>query len=237
MPQYIGVIESQNHPKEHPVTISIQQLLNIPGIRVLSVKYDEHKVRCQVESTQGYSICHTCGQKATEFHEHGQELELRHLRLCGGQVILRLRPKRYRCRHCEGAVTPTERADWYDAKAGCTQAYAGNSSYSNGSTVHLDVAKKHGVSYEVVRGVLKRYVKGEVDWRQFKVLRILGVDGISLLKGHSAFVTLLSAQDEQGNPIVLAVLKGGEKKPLVDFLKTIPPAVTSTDQRSVHQPL
>src|ERR671919_2945416 len=42
------------------------------------------------------------------------------------------------------------------------------------------------------------------------------------LKGHSDLVTLVSAHDEQGRPIVLAVLKGREKKTLVDFLKTIP---------------
>jgi hypothetical protein len=37
-----------------------------------------------------------------------------------------------------------------------------------------------------------------------------------MLKGHSDFVTLVSAYDETGKPIVLAVLKGREKKPLVD---------------------
>src|SRR5881227_2552084 len=69
-------------------------------------------------------MCPTCGQKATEFHEHAQELELRHLGLYGRQGMLGLRPKRYRCRYCEGALTTTERAEWYDAKAGCTKAYA-----------------------------------------------------------------------------------------------------------------
>ena len=49
------------------MTIPIEQLLNIPGIRVLSVKYDEDKIECQIESTQGCSMCHKCGQKATEF--------------------------------------------------------------------------------------------------------------------------------------------------------------------------
>jgi transposase len=210
------------------VTIPTEQLLNIPGIRVLSVKYDEDKIECQIESTQGYSMCHKCGQRATEFHEHEKELELCHLPLCGRQVILRLRPKRYRCCYCEGAVTTTERADGYDAKAGCTKAYAEFLLLELVNGTLQDVAKKHGVTYDVVRGVLKRYVKGEVDWRQFKVLRILGVDEISLLKGHSDFVTLVSAQDEQGNPIVLAVLKGREKKTLVDFLKTIPRRLQET---------
>lgn len=210
------------------MTISTEQLLNIPGIRVLNVKYDENKIECQIESTQGYSICHKCGQKATEFHEREQELALRHLPLCGRQVMLRLRPTRYRCLYCDGAVTTTERPEWYDAKAGCTKAYAEFLLLElvNGTT--QDVAKKHGVTYDVVRGVLKRYVKGEVDWRQLKVLRLLGLDEISLLKGHADFVTLVSAQDENGRPLVLAVLKGREKKTLVDFLKTIPKRLQDT---------
>jgi transposase len=210
------------------VTIPIEQLLNIPGIRVLGVKYDEHTIECQIESTQGYSMCHKCGQKATEFHEHAQELELRHLPLCGRQVMLRLRPKRYRCLYCEGAVTTTERADWYDAKAGCTKAYAEFLRLELVNGTLQDVAKKHGVTYDVVRGILKRYVRGEVDWSQIKALGLLGVDEISLLKGHSDFVTLVSAHDETGKPIVLAVLKGREKKPLVDFLKTIPKGLQET---------
>ena len=173
-------------------------------------------------------MCHKCGQKATEFHEHEKELELRHLPLCGQHVILRLRPKRYRCRYCEGAVTTTERADWYDAKAGCTKAYADFLLLELVNGTLQDVATKQGVTYDIVRGVLKRSVKGEVDWSQIKALGLLGVDEISLLKGHSDFVTLVSAHDEQGRPIVLAVLKGREKKTLVDFLKTIPRRLQAT---------
>jgi transposase len=208
--------------------IPTEQLLNIPGISVLSVRVEAHSIKCEIESTRGYSMCHRCGQKATEFHGYDQALELRHLPLCGRPVILRLRPKRYRCRYCEGVVTTTERAEWYDAKAGCTRAYADFLLLELVNGTLQDVATKHGVSYDVVRGVLKRYVKGEVDWCQLKVLRLLGLDEISLLKGHSDFVTLVSAQDENGKLIVLAVLKGREKKPLVDFLKTIPKRLQET---------
>ena len=208
--------------------IPTEQLLNIPGIRVLSVRVEAHSITCEIESTQGYSMCHRCGQKATEFHGYDQALELRHLPLCGRPVILRLRPKRYRCRYCEGAVTTTERAEWYDAKAGCTKAYAEFLLLELVNGTLQDVAKKHGVTYDSVRGVLKRYVKGEVDWSQIKALGLLGVDEISLLKGHSDFVTLVSAHDEQGRPIVLAVLEGREKQTLIDFLKTIPKRLQET---------
>jgi len=43
------------------MNIPIEQLLNIPGIRVLSVDYNEKKIECRIESTQGYSICRKCG--------------------------------------------------------------------------------------------------------------------------------------------------------------------------------
>jgi hypothetical protein len=43
------------------MSIPIELLLNIPKIRVVNVEYDEKKIECQVESTQGYSICHKCG--------------------------------------------------------------------------------------------------------------------------------------------------------------------------------
>src|SRR5256884_5426096 len=207
--------------------IPTEQLLNIPGIRVLSVRVEAHSITCEIESTQGYSMCHRCGQKATEFHGYDQALELHHLSLCGRPVILRLRPKRYRCRYCEGAVTTTERAEWYDAKAGCTKAYAEFLLLELVNGTLQDVAKKHGVTYDSVRGVLKRY-KGEVDWSQIKALGLLGVDEISLLKGHSDFVTLVSAHDEQGRPIVLAVLEGREKQTLIDLLKTIPKRLQET---------
>ncbi|MGH9427622.1 MAG: ISL3 family transposase, partial [Terriglobia bacterium] len=179
-------------------------------------------------STQGYSICHKCGRKATEFHEHEKPLELRHLPLCGRQVILWLRPRRYRCLHCDGIVTTTERQAWYDAKAGCTKAFAEFLLLELVNSTIQDVAQKHSVTYDVVRGVLKRYVKGEVDWSQIKILSILGMDEISLLKGHSDFVAIISTKDEKGDPLVLAVLKGREKKTVVDFLKTIPEELRQT---------
>lgn len=202
--------------------------MNIPDIRVLSVTYNENKIECEIESTQGHSICHKCGRKADKFHEHEKQLELRHLPLCGRQVILRLRPKRYRCSYCDGVVTTTEQPGWYDAKSGCTKAFAEFLLLELVNSTIQDVAIKHCVTYDLVRGVLKRYVKGEVDWDQIKVLPILGLDEISLLKGRGDFVTIVSAQDEKGNPTVLAVLKGREKKTVSDFLKTIPARLQET---------
>jgi hypothetical protein len=63
------------------------------------------------------------------------------------------------------------------------------------------------------------------------------VNEISLLNGHADFVTLVSAHDETGKPIVLAVLKGREKKPLVDVLKTLPTRLQEPIKEVGYRPL
>jgi transposase len=95
--------------------VPIEQLLNLPDIQVLEVEITEREIKCDIESTRGYSICHRCGQKATKFFEHGETLRLRHLPICEKVVYLHLRTKRYRCLDCDGCPTTTERSDWYSS--------------------------------------------------------------------------------------------------------------------------
>ena len=61
------------------------------------------------------------------------------------------------------------------------------------STVQ-DVCMKEDMGYEAVMGVLDRHIQGEVDWKQFSRLDILGLDEISLKKGHRDFVTIVTGR-------------------------------------------
>jgi transposase len=210
------------------MTIPIEQLLNLPDIHVSNVEISKREIRCDVESTRGFAICHRCGEKATKFFEHGEALTLRHLPICERKVTLYLRTKRYRCLYCEGQPTTTERGDWYDPQANCTKAFADSLLRQLvGSTIQ-DVADKHQVPYGCVRGLLTRYVRGEVDWQEFKHLRQIGLDEISLLKGRQDFVVILSTRDAQGEPQILAVLEGRKKETVVAFLQSIPEALRAT---------
>lgn len=208
--------------------IPIEQLLNLPDIEVLNVEITEHEIKCDIESTRGYSICHRCGQKATKFFERGETLTLRHLPICEKDVYLYLRTKRYRCLDCDGRPTTTERGEWYDADAKCTKAFAEFLLRALVNSTISDVSIKYRVSYDRVRGALSRYIKGEVDWNQFKHLRQIGLDEISLLKGHSDFVTIVSARDDRGKPVVLAVLEDRKKETITAFLKSIPEDLRAT---------
>ncbi len=210
------------------MTIPIEQLLNLPDIQVLNVEISKREIRCDLESTRGFAICHRCGERAGKFFEHGETLILRHLPICERKVTLYLQTKRYRCLYCEGQPTTTERGDWYDSQANCTKAFADSLLRQLvGSTIQ-DVADKHQVSYGCVRGLLRRYVRAEVDWQEFKQLRLLGLDEISLLKGHQDFVVIVSTRDAQGEPAILAVLEGRKKETVVAFLESIPEALRAT---------
>jgi transposase len=208
--------------------IPIEQLLNLPDIQVLNVEITEYEIKCDVESTRGYSICRKCGQKATKFFEHGETLMLRHLPICEKDVYLFLKTKRYRCLTCEDRPTTTERGEWYDADAKCTKAFAEFLLRALAGGTINEVSIKYRVPYDRVRGVLNRYVRGQVDWTQFQHLRQIGLDEISLLKGHGDFVTIVSTRDDRGKPVVLAVLEGRKKETIAAFLNSIPEPLRAT---------
>jgi transposase len=208
--------------------IPIEQLLNLPDIQVLNVEISEREIKCDIESTRGYSICNQCGQKATKFFEHGETLRLRHLPICEKDVYLYLKTKRYRCLDCESGPTTTERCKWYDANAKCTKVFAEFLLRALVNSTISDVSIKYRVPYDRVRGLINRYVRGEVDWNQFKRLRQIGLDEISLLKGHGDFVTIVSTRDDQEKPFVLAVLDGRKKETIAHFLKSIPENLRAT---------
>lgn len=206
----------------------IERLLNLPGVRVLNAEIAEREMTIQIETTDDYAFCHKCGQKASEFYCYGETLRLRHFPVFNRRVYLHLRPKRFRCPRCDDHPTTTRRDDWYDAKAGLTRAFAEFLLLEVVGATLSDVSLKHQVSYDSLRGILDRHVSGEVDWSKVDRLRVIGLDEISLLKGRRDFVTVISARDERGKPLVLGVLKGREKQTVIDFLKSIPEELRAT---------
>ena len=76
-------------------------------------------------------------------------------------------------------------------------------------------------------GMIRRHVRVEVDWDGIDCLEQLGLDEISLKKGHNDFVVIVSAR--VGNEMkILAVLKDRKKKTVKKFLSTIPKKLVKT---------
>jgi len=210
------------------MSVSIENLLDIPGVQVLRTEITEQEISIHVKIESNYTRCHKCGQKATEFHCDGETLRLRHLPIFERRVYLYLHTKRYRCLHCDDRPSTTQHGEWYDLAAHCTTAFANYLLREIVGSTLLEVTRKHDVAYGVLRGLLLRYVSDQVDWGEFTQLSVLGLDEISLLKGHGDFVTIVSTRDSEERPAILAVLDGREKETVKAFLQSIPPALRAT---------
>jgi len=88
------------------------------------------------------------------------------------------------------------------------------------STV-VDVSIKEGIGYEAVRGIIDRYIAKGVDWKTINNLKVIGIDEISLKKGHQDFVTIVTGRIGE-ETVMLGVLADRKKETVKEFLMSIP---------------
>ena len=89
------------------------------------------------------------------------------------------------------------------------------------STVQ-DVSKKEKIGYKALTTALNRQINQQVNWDEYKNLNTIGIDEISMKKGHQSYVTIISARDKKENLSVIGVLDGRSKESVEHFLNSIP---------------
>jgi transposase len=77
------------------------------------------------------------------------------------------------------------------------------------------------MGYEAVMGIIDRRLNHTIDWTALTHLDIIGLDEISLKKGHKDFVSIVTARIDE-ETIILGVLKNRKKETVKAFLQTIP---------------
>jgi transposase len=206
----------------------IQIPLDLPDVRILEVsKTEQEGWLIRVESTVGSATCHKCGQKITEFHAMGERLLVRHLPLFEIPVRIELRPKRYRCPDCDGGPTTTEQPDWYQRRSPNTKAYEQWLLRLLINSTVTDVARKLNVSEDTVSGVLDRWVETAVDWSTFLSIAVIGIDEISVKRGHRDYIAIVTTKTATG-VVILGVLGDRKKETVLAFLESIPESLKAT---------
>ena len=211
---------------------SIQIPLDLPDVRVLEVsKTEEGSWLIQVESTLESTSCRKCGKELTHFHGFDQPIRLRHLPIFEQPVYVELKPKRYQCRSCKGKPTTTQRLSWHELRSPNTKHYEKwLLRFLVNSTV-VDVANKLSITQETVTGVLNRWLTTKVNWDRFQRIEILGIDEISLKRGHRDYVVLVTTPLSDRGVEVLAVLNDRKKETVVNFFVSIPIRLRQTIER------
>lgn len=208
--------------------------LEIPNIRVLSTKTNgKGDYIITVESTFEHTDCGRCGRKISQFHGHDRLIQVRHLPILGREVYIRLRPKRYECRHCSrkgSRKTTTQQLSWYRPKSRHSKGYEERILVQLVNSTIEDVTHKEKIGYETVVGILESYIETKVDWLAFDYLDVIGIDEIALQKGHNHYIVIISARLRDGTLKLLTILPNREKVTVKAFLATIPTRL----KRTIH---
>jgi len=202
--------------------------LDIPDVTIQTVATDRHgDFVITVKSTVEGTSCHTCGKKITKVYGEDREITFRHLPILGRKTYIRLRPVRYQCPSCDGHPTTTQQLSWYTPKSAYTKTYEEHILLKLVNSTVQDVCLKEAIGYEAIMGILDRHIQGEVDWNQFARLDILGLDEISLKKGHQNFVAIVTGRLDD-KTVILGVLSDRKKSTVKRFLSGIPRKLRKT---------
>ena len=86
---------------------------------------------------------------------------------------------------------------------------------------------KEEIGYEAGMGILDRHIQGEVDWNRFVRLDVLGLDEISLKKGQSNFITIVTGRLDD-ETVILGVLADRKKSTVKALLSGMPRKLRKT---------
>ncbi len=202
--------------------------LGIPDVDVLKVEQNERgDYIVTIKSKQIGTICQYCGRKIKKSNGHGRWIKLRHLSILGHRVYIRLRPKQYKCPHCDDKIT-TQTLDWYEPKSPHTKAYDHHLMLQLISSTVEDVSHKEDIGYDAVEGAIGRCILVGVNWDEFDEVGVIGIDEITLTKGRQNYIAIVTTQQSDGHVAVLAVLPDRKKKSVRQFLETVPKRLRRT---------
>src|SRR5579859_2273741 len=167
----------------------IERLLKIEKVSVEEVEINEKdEVIIKVVSLEEGTKCRKCGKEIKQENGQDEAIRLRHLSVLDHKTYIEIRPKRYICTNCSDKPTTTQKLEWYNPRSGQTKAYE---KYILKQLVHStieDVSIKEDIGYKAIEAMLDRNISSQVNWDEYEDLNILGLDEISLKKGHRDFV-------------------------------------------------
>jgi transposase len=195
--------------------------LDIPDVKIEHVEINENgDIIITVTSLIEETRCRKCGRRITKFHGYDKAITLRHLSILGRKTYIRIRPARYQCLYCKSKPTTTQKLSWYIQRSPHTRAYEEHVLCELVNSTVEDVSLKEDIGYEAVMGIIERHIHHR-DWKTVKRFDVLGLDEISLKKGHKDFVTIVTGRNGEKTTI-LGVLKDRKKGTVKAFLESIP---------------
>ena len=140
---------------------------------------------------------------------------------------MHLRPKRSQCLQCHGNPTTTQTLSWYTPRSSLTKAYEKQILLSLVHRTVQDTSIKEDIGYEAIMGIIDRYIERDINWEDVTRLEVIGLDEISLQKGHRDFVAIITGRLET-ETVILGVLPDRKKATVKALLSGRPQRVRQT---------
>lgn len=194
--------------------------LKFPGIKV-SHYYIESEGQTQYLHLRGeheheIALCPRCLQPGPCNHE-SKSRSVRHLDILGMRTIIHFQQRRCDCEVCGRPFT--EQLSWLDSKRRQTRVYE-EYIYQQvkNKTPRKHIALAEGLSESTVQDIFKKKAKEALRQINKGPVRVLGVDEISVRKGHKDFALVLSDLERR---VVLDVLDNRLQETFENWLDSL----------------
>lgn len=196
-------------------------LLGLEDIEITEVKMrSDRKLLIRVNSTKKEIGCHKCGRH-TKPYGKGRTLELRHLPILGKETIIEITPPRGICEYCDNHPTTTQTLSWFKRNGHHTKSYEQHVLLSLVHSTIADVSIKENIPGQVIQLIIDNAVSEKIDWKAIKSLGLMGVDDVSLKKGHKDYLSIITSRANEEIRI-LKVIKSRDKPDIKAFFASIP---------------
>ena len=171
----------------------LTSLLGLPGITVTSFymeKQDNTKcLHLSCEHQHDVALCPHCQQPTDSGYDY-KKRSVRYLDMLEMRTIVHFVQRRFDCAVCGKPFT--EQLPWIELKRRQTRAFEDYIYQRVKKLPRKHVALEEGLSESTVLDIFKKKAKESRRQQQREVLRVLGVDEISIKKGHKQYALVLS---------------------------------------------
>ena len=195
---------------------TLSTLLGLPGMVVTEYAIEQQEGReilhifCHHE--YDVAICPQCGWTSANIHEQ-EDRCIRHLDIWGKATYVHFPARRFDCKQCGRSFR--EELSWIEPKRRESTAYELHVYEQCRDTDQAAVAERERLHSETVKAIFQRWAKRAEKQQVHQEVRCLGVDEISLRKGHQQFALVLTDLERH---CVVAVLAERSQKAFEEWL-------------------
>ena len=192
------------------------QILDITEFRVTHVDANDTELHLTIECESGAGVCPRCGHTTTQVRQRYPRI-IRDLPLSGKACYLHVAIRYFDCLQCH--TNFPESLDFVDPKRDYTTRYEASIFQQVRLTTAKYVAKREGLTDNVVARIFIRQAHKHLPIDPFKGVTRLGIDEIAERKGRNSYDLVLYDLDA-GKPI--DVLENRTQADLLSYLEALP---------------